>query len=277
MKKSKLRREITFLFYEGVALDGNLVFSATCADRKQIVMQETKISTQMDEMLISQQASVKTMTIQMKVISYLDGVLEVLVAPETDIATVAATIAGTFSRESNFIGLDFLILNYRGISLKIGKTTGRKSIIAMIMKALSKKGSVQQEKVDFTLQTLPDDVEKFVFERIPNEWYYGGKKFLRFKVGRKILDIAEIKDGVITPEFSEGPKISDIIMGMKKLFLPVSNLYGIQAIELQMNHFEYRMDKDSDVGKIYALFKRAIWINMRLDIRLFERFLESLE
>ena len=69
--------------------------------------------------------------------------------------------------------------------------------------------------------------------------------------------ISEVKNGVITPMFSIAD-VPKMIMERKRFFWPNSNFYGIKGIELQIGEFEYTMTKDSDVGNVYRLFKKAM-------------------
>lgn len=275
MRNRNKIRIVTVMEFEGIAMDGGFVFTACCSESQifslySVKMQKFLAAHNVEELVpyagfnayfleVSGMQSSKV-----KVISYADGTLEVEFDSAESIPKVAKLVAGMLSKYSNFAGLDAVILNYRGICLKIVKDTGRKNIIAMIKRAMATskyQSSNHDGVVDFTLVGVPKDVEKVDFVEIP-DWNVT-RKVLLFKSREtgKNLYLAEIKDGVITPDFTNGSKISELIQETKKVFKPVSNLYGIKGVELQMNHFEYRMKKGSDVGKIYALFQRAMWVD----------------
>lgn len=278
MRNKNKTRIVTSMQFEGIAMDGGFVFSAYCSETQILSVYSVK----MQQFLASQGVAELTpcegfnayflrmsdmQSSKVKVTSYADGTLEIVIDSAESVTKVAKLVAGMLSNYSNFAGLDFVILNYRNVRLKIAKDTGRKNIIAMIRKAMATpeyQNGNNEVAVDFTLQSVPAEAEKVEFVEIP-DWHLP-RKVLLFKSREtgKNLYLGGIKDGVITPDFTNGSEISKLIQETKKIFRPVSNLYGIKGVELQMNHFEYRMDKDSDVGKIYALFQRAMWIDTEM-------------
>lgn len=266
--RRKMRKEITLLNFEGVAVDGEFVFSAECMIWDNSF---TKIlATKENETLFLRIGRLKlSEKIYFRMLSYEEGLMEIAVDAKESISTVAEMVTGVFSKCSNFANLDLLVLNYRNICLKIGRNMGRKDIISMLMKAMSMQDYQRSDNeiaVETAVQPLPEDVAKFDFVEIPT--WYTLKKVLCFKNAQtgKLMLIAVAKDGVIIPEFCAGGKVSKTIEGMKKLFSPVSNLYGIKAVELQMNHFEYSMDKDTDIGHLYHLFVRAMSMDTKLSM-----------
>lgn len=272
--RNRGRKEVTIINFEGITKEAEFVFSAVCANKKKseksrltAIKANEVISFKINRLRFSE-------GIPLKVVSYVDGVLEIEIDFKESVSTVALVAAGIFSKCSNFSRLDLLVVNYRDICLKVGSNTGRKDIISMLMKEMSipeyQKGN-HNVAVDTAVQPVPEEATRFDFVEIPS-WHLD-PKVLRFKntgTGKAVY-IAEIKNGVITPDFSAGESVAMLIESMKKLFKPVSNMYGIKGIELQINHFEYRMDKDSDVGQIYHLFIIANRMDTNLSFR------ESLE
>lgn len=257
--KNRTRKEVTIIEFEGITKGAEFVFSASCGSMKEL--QKSRVTAWKDDERISVHRLRLGKKIPLKVVCYAAGVLEIAIDFKESISTVATIAAGIFSKYSNFSGLDLLVVNYRDVCLKVGRNTGRKDIISMLMKEMSipeyQKGN-HNVAVDTAVQPVPEETTKFDFVEIPS-WHLD-PKVLHFKntETRKSIYIAEIKNGIITPYFSAGLSVALIIEGMKKLFKPIFNMYGIKGIELRLNHFEYRMDKDSDVGKIYHLFKRAM-------------------
>ena len=105
------RKEITMIRFEGVTLDGGFVFLPNIGGN--------------------------WMETAFKATAYADGVMEIAIDCTETISRVTELVSGMFSTKSNFINLDSVILNYRNIRLQIGRSTGRKDIICMLMKAMS--------------------------------------------------------------------------------------------------------------------------------------------
>ena len=111
------RKEVTLTCFDGISADGGFVFDS-CVLFPSLNKEWEK-------------------PMRFNVPSYSNGIMEVSIDYTESIPRVAELISGLFSTESTFTNLDSVILNYRNIRLRIGKDTGRKNIICMLMKAMS--------------------------------------------------------------------------------------------------------------------------------------------
>ena len=248
MKKNG-RKEVTMIHFEGVASDGGFVFNAAVFTPK-IGGYWTQTA--------------------LKVTSYVKGVMEIAIDCTESIQRVAELVSGMFSRKSNLANLDSVILNYRNIHLQVGKSTGRKNIICMIMKAMSMPG-YKNNNNDINADTqicqkcIPlrdSDKLNMRYEMYANSFRFGeifgyGKSlWFRDADTREIIIISSIKDGVVTVESTAGSFLSDFVTELKKFFVPYSNFYGVKALEVEFNEFSIKVD-DQNVGQILSLYERS--------------------
>lgn len=243
------RKEITMIRFEGVTTDGGFVFKASVF--------LPNIGSNWKETAF-------------KATAYADGVMEIAIDCTESISRVAELVSGMFSKKSNFTNLDSVILNYRNIRLQIGRSTGRKDIICMLMKAMSafdyKDGD---NEVPVDTQTCQKRNPLRDSDR-PNMRYEIYTNFFRFdeifKWGKGLwfrnpdtmesIIISSIKDGIVTVESSAGGLISDFVAELKKFFVPYSNFYGVKALEVEFNQFSIRVD-EQNTDRILYLYKRS--------------------
>lgn len=243
------RKEVTMIRFEGVATDGGFVFKAS--------------------VFLPNIGSNCTET-AFKATAYADGVMEIAIDCTETIPRVAELVSGMFSRKSNFTNLDSVILNYRNIRLQIGRSTGRKDIICMLMKAMSASDYKDGDnEVSVDTQTCQKRNPLRDSDR-PNMWYEIYTNFFRFyeifKWGkslcfsnlntRKSIIISSIKDGIVTVESSASALVSDFVAELKKFFVPYSNFYGVKALEVEFNQFSIRVD-EQNTDRILYLYKRS--------------------
>ena len=243
------RKEVTMIRFEGVATDGGFVFLAS--------------------VFLPNIGSNWTET-AFKATAYEDGVMEIAIDCTETIPRVAELVSGMFSRKSNFTNLDSVILNYRNIRLQIGRSTGRKDIICMLMKAMSAsdyKDSDNEVSVDTqTCQKrnpLRDSDRPNMryeiytnFFRFDEIFKWGKSLWFRNPDTRESIIISSIKDGIVTVESSAGGLISDFVAELKKFFVPYSNFYGVKALEVEFNQFSIRVD-EQNTDRILYLYKRS--------------------
>ena len=249
MKKRNGRKEVTRSSFKGVAVDGGFVFEACVF--------HSYLGTNRKET-------------EFKVTSYSDGVMEIYIDYTENISRVAELISGMFSSESNFTNLDYAILNYHNIRLKIVRDTGRKNIICMLMKEMSKseyKNGNNEVSVDTQICQKLNPLRNSDKSKMWNEAYTnsfrlveiaGWSKDLWFvdSLTRESLIITSLKDGIITIDCMAGDTILDFVKILKSVFVPYSNLYGIKAIEVAFNEFSIKVD-DHNVDSILYLYKRS--------------------
>lgn len=205
-----------------------------------------------------------------KVIAYEDGVIEIAVDCAESISRVAELVSGMFSRKSNFSNLDSVILNYCNIRLQIGRSTGRKNIICMVMKEMSTsdyRNSDNEVFVDIRIcqkqNPLKDlDGTNMKYELYNNSFYFDEivewSKSLWFRsIGTgKCMCITSLKKGIATVEGMPGVSISEFVSELRKFFIPYSNFYGIRAIEVEFNQFSIKID-EQNAGRIMSLYRRS--------------------
>ena len=245
------RKEVTMIRFEGVAADGGFVFQAA---------------------VFSPNVGGNWTETAFKATAYADGVMEVAIDYGESISRVAELVSGMFSKKSNFANLDSVILNYNNIRLQVGKNTGRKSIICMLMKAMAMPGykdvdndvSVDTETCqkriplrdsDSDLFNLRDEIytNSFRFDEISN---WGKDLWFRNPTTRESIIISSIKDGIVTVESTAGGLISDFVAELRKFFIPYSNFYGVKAVEVEFNQFAIRVDEQNS-GRILYLYERS--------------------
>lgn len=248
MKRNE-RKEVTMIRFEGVATDGGFVFEAS---------------------VFLPKIGIYWTTTAFKAIAYADGVMEIALDYKEGIHEVAELVSGMFSRKSHFANLDSVILNYRNIRLQVGKNTGRKDIVCMLMKAMSIPGYKDGDNdVSVDTQTCQKNIplrdsdkynmryeiytNSFRFDEIP-EW----RKDLWFRNldTRRGIIISSIKDGIVKVETIAGDFISDFVAELKKFFVPYSNFYGVKALEVEFNEFSIRVD-EQNVDSILYLYERS--------------------
>lgn len=246
------RKEVTVGRFKGVATDGGFVFVAYIEGRGK----KTKL----------------------KAIAYEDGVIEIAIDCAESISKVAEVVSGMFSKKSNFLNLESVILNYNNIRLQIGRNTGRKDIICMFMKAVSVPDcKVQYVHVDTEVCKIDiplRDSDKlgiscrvydntFKFDEI---FKWGKSLWFRNPYTGKSLIILSIKDGIVTVDTTAGGKVPDFVRKVRGLFNPYSNFYGVKAVEVEINEFSIRMD-EQNAGRILALYYRSREMNYGLQTR----------
>lgn len=243
------RKEVTMIRFEGVATDGGFVFLAS--------------------VLLPNIGSNWTET-AFKATAYEDGVMEIAIDCTETIPRVAELVSGMFSRKSNFTNLDSVILNYRNIRLQIGRSTGRKDIICMLMKAMSasdyKDGdnevSVDTQTCQKRNPLRDSDRPNMRYEiytnffRFDEIFKWGKSLWFRNPDTRESIIISSIKDGIVTVESSAGGLISDFVAELKKFFVPYSNFYGVKSLEVEFNQFSIRVD-EQNTDRILYLYKRS--------------------
>lgn len=243
------RKEVTMIRFEGVATDGGFVFKASVF--------LPNIGSNWKETAF-------------KATAYADGVMEIAIDCTETIPRVAELVSGMFSRKSNFTNLDSVILNYRNIRLQIGRSTGRKDIICMLMKAMSasdyKDGdnevSVDTQTCQKRNPLRDSDRPNMRYEiytnffRFDEIFKWGKSLWFRNPDTRESIIISSIKDGIVTVESSAGGLISDFVAELKKFFVPYSNFYGVKALEVEFNQFSIRVD-EQNTDRILYLYKRS--------------------
>lgn len=243
------RKEVTMISFNGVAVDGGFVFKAS--------------------VFLSSIGGNWTET-AFKATAYADGVMEIAIDCTETIQRVAELVSGMFSRKSNFTNLDSVILNYRNIRLQIGKSTGRKDIICMLMKAMSASDYKDGDnEVSVDTQTCQkrnllrdSDRPNMRYEIYTNFFHFdeifkwGKSLWFRNPDTRESIIISSIKDGIVTVESSASDLISDFVAELKKFFVPYSNFYGVKALEVEFNQFSIRVD-EQNTDRILYLYKRS--------------------
>jgi len=153
---------------------------------------------------------------------------------------------------------------------KIVRDTGRKNIICMLMKEMSKseyKNGNNEVSVDTQICQKLNPLRNSDKSKMWNEAYTnsfrlveiaGWSKDLWFvdSLTRESLIITSLKDGIITIDCMAGDTILDFVKILKSVFVPYSNLYGIKAIEVAFNEFSIKVD-DHNVDSILYLYKRS--------------------
>ena len=247
--RRKGRKEVTMIRFEGVAADGGFVFKAS--------------------VFLPNIGSNWTET-SFKATAYADGVMEIAIDCTETIPRVAELVSGMFSIKSNFTNLESVILNYRNIRLQIGRSTGRKDIICMLMKAMSAsdyKDSDNEVSVDIQICQKRNPLKYSDRPNMRYEIYTNSFRFDEiFKWGKSLcfrnpdtresIIISSIKDGIVTVDCIAGGTISSFVAELRKFFIPYSNFYGIKAIEVEFNQFSIRVD-DRNVDRILYLYERS--------------------
>ena len=244
------RKEVTLTCFDGISADGGFVFDS-CVLFPSLNKEWEK-------------------PMRFNVPSYSNGVMEVSIDYTESIPRVAELISGLFSTESTFTNLDSVILNYRNIRLRIGKDTGRKNIICMLMKAMSTsdyKNSNNEISVDTQICQKRDplrnsDKLNILYEVSNNSFnfdeifkYSKELQFRNDRTGDSIV-ITSLKDGIITINPLPGNSIIDFVKLLRNFFVPYSNFYGIKAIEVEFNQFSIRVD-DQNVDRILYLYEKS--------------------
>lgn len=243
------RKEVTMIRFEGVATDGGFVFKAS---------------------VFLPNIGGKWTETAFKATAYADGVMEIAIDCTETIPRVAELVSGMFSRKSNFTNLDSVILNYCNLRLQIGRSTSRKDIICMLMKAMSasdyKDGDNEVSVDTHTCQKqnpLRDSDRPNMryeiytnFFRFDERFKWGKSLWFRNLDTRESIIITSIKDGIVTVESSTGDLISDFVAELKKFFVPYSNFYGVEALEVEFNEFSIRVD-EQNTDRILYLYKRS--------------------
>lgn len=243
------RKEVTMIRFEGVATDGGFVFEAA---------------------VFTPNIGGNWTETAFKTTAYADGVMEIAIDYTESISRVAELVSGLFSKKSNFANLDSVILNYRNIRLQVGKTTGRKNIICMLMKAMSMpdyKGGNNDVSVD--TQTCQkrnplraSDKPNMRYEIYANSFRFdeifkwGKSLWFRNPFTRDSMIITSLKDGIVTVDCIAGGTISGFVAELRKFFVPYSNFYGVNAVEVEFNQFSIRVD-EQNVERILYLYQRS--------------------
>lgn len=243
------RKEVTMVRFEGVAADGGFVFKAA---------------------VFLPNIGGNWKETAFKTIAYVDGVMEIAIDYTESISRVAELVSGIFSKKSNFANLDSVVLNYRNIRLRVGKNTGRKDIICMLMKAMAmpsyKDGNndvsvdtqtcqklIPLRDSDFLNMPYETYTNSFRFDEI-TEW--GKDLWFRNPYTRDSMIVSLLKDGVATVDSVAGDTISEFVSELRKFFVPYSNFYGVKAVEVEFNQFAIRVD-EQNVDQILYLYQRS--------------------
>ncbi len=267
--RSNGRNEVTMSNFKGIAADGGFIFEAA---------------------VFTPNIGFNWTETAFKVTAYADGVMEIAIDYTESIAKVAELVSGLFSKKSNFANLDSVILNYRNIRLQVGKTTGRKNIICMIMKAMSMpdyKGSDNNVSVDTQTCQKHNPLRDSDKPNMHNEVYansfrfdgiFNWKKSLWFRNHdtRENILISSIKDGIVTIECTIGGLISDFAAELRKFFVPYSNFYGVKALEIEFNQFSMRVD-EQNIDQILYLYQRSCDMSSSLYDKELEEYYNSPE
>ena len=262
MMKRKGRKEITIVGFKGVLKNGSFMFLGT---------------------VFSHHLDSIWRIVPFQVLSYQDGIMEIVIDSAESISKVAEFISGMFSKKSNLYGLDFVICHYRHIHLRISKHTGRKNIISMLIKALITSSydasgafytiDAQICQIDYPLRNSDDlryEVHKNSFQFDELSCFQKDLWFIHYDSGN-IIRIPSIQNGIISINFSAGNLIPDLLAQLKMFFTPYSNFYGVKAIEnVELNEFTICVDSQN-VDNLFYLF------NLGLDMKhnLWERELEE--
>lgn len=263
------RKEVALVSFDGVTEDGGFVFMAS--------------------VFVLNKRWNRTET-EFKTLAYENGVMEIAVDWKETIPHVAQLVAGMFSRKSNFGNLAFLILNYRNTCFRIGRNTGRKDIICMLMKAMSEPNYKNEANVVFvdtqTCQRLSplrvSDRRNMQYEFYTNSFCFDeilkwGKSLLFMNSNTmERIAISAMRDGIVTVESSAGSLISDFVAELKKFFVPYSNFYGVKALEVNFNQFSTRVD-EQNIDKILYLYKKSCDMSSGLWEREMQEYYDSSE
>ncbi len=239
------RKEVTMIKFEGVAADGGFVFYASIFIHK-----------------IGRKGTRKGTRTALKVISYVNGTMEIAIDGKESIQRVAEVISGMFSEASNVSNLDLVILNYCGIHLQVKKDTGRKNIICMIMKLMSMSDYNGKNEVSVDIQTCRNciplrDSDNLQYEMLANYFHFDEifkwEKGLWFmnSLGNSMI-ISSIKDGIVNIDCI----VDNILQEVKKFFIPYSNFYGVKAVDIEFAQFSIRVD-EKNVDRILYLYQRS--------------------
>lgn len=243
------RKEVTMIRFEGVAADGGFVFKAA---------------------VFLPNIGGKWTETAFKATAYADGVMEIAIDYAEGISRIAELVSGMFSRKSNLTNLESVILNYNNIRLQVGKSTGRKDIICMLMKAMSRpdyKDSDNDVYVDTEVckkdsPLRESDRPNMRYEAYANSFRFdeifkwGKDLWFRNPCERESMLISSLKDGIVTVNCMAGENIFDFVAQLRKFFVPYSNFYGVKAVEVEFNQFSIRID-DQNVDEILYLYKRS--------------------
>lgn len=243
------RKEVTMIRFGGVAADGGFVFKAA---------------------VFSPNVGGNWTETAFKATAYADGVMKIAIDYAESISRVAELVSGMFSKKSNFANLNSVILNYRNIRLQVGKSTGRKDIICMLMKAMSIPNYKDGDNdVSVDIQTCQkrnplrnSDRQNMRYEIYTNSFSFdeifkwGKSLWFRNPVTRESIIISSIKDGIVTVYSAAGDLISDFVAELRKFFVPYSNFYGVKAVEVEFNQFSIRVD-EQNCDRILYLYERS--------------------
>ena len=265
--KRKGRKELTMVDFVGVCTDGGFVFRA-------VTLPDWNVWN----------------SVMVKLTEYSQGIAEIAISCGETPARVAEVVAGMFATKSHFANLDRLILNYRNIRLEVDKNIGRKSIISMLMKAMSTpeyRSSDNEVIVDMQVCRKVEPLKESdsyglcgminlnsfhfdeVFKCCKELW------FRNLFTGEHI-EISSIKEGVVTVEPMVGSSITKFVENLQCFFVPYSNLYGVKAIEVGFNQFSMRVD-EQNANRVLAYFDRSLAISSGLYEKERQEYLNSPE
>lgn len=233
----KWRKEVKFWF-EGVAKDLSFIFYADFLND------------------VAKNERVKT---RFKVSNYEDGIMEMQFKHQETIPRVAFVVSRIFRKESAFCNLDFVILNYRNVKLKIGHNTGRKNIIHMLEKSM-KKADATKKEIDMetcwkerpakeVISRTDEETELVLrnlyeikrIDGISKQMYFESAK------GNKVIKISSIKNGKVSMEVDiDNEDILDLQNDIINIFaMPDARFYGLTKFNLRVNYFQMEVDKEN--------------------------------
>lgn len=239
--KREGRKELAVLHFHGVSKDGGFVFKAYHFPSGKVTY--------------------------VKMTSYDDGKAEIAIDCSVEPAIVAEVAAGMFAKQSNVCQMDYIVIKYKNISLKVHKNIGRKDIYAMLMKAMSSteyKATDNDVEVDTEVccisyekgeeiipyyydwqiqkkvEDLPDYSELLTVFEFDDE-FASTLCFRDFWKDQNIL-IKSLRDGIVEADALVGDEISSFISSLAKFFTPYADMYGIRAVDVSFNEFSMRID-----------------------------------
>lgn len=265
----KERKEVTLIDFNGVAADGGWIFKAITWDQLINIKREDGV-------------------MDFKVLKYKEKAMEIAIDCTNNIPRIAEVLSGMFSKESNFFGLEYVILNYCNNRLKICKSTGRKNIICMLRKAMALQLGNEESRevhVDTSIcekNFLLSDSQNEIKEARENCYKMDTKLgvshgiWLRNLEASKTLLIVSIEKECIEIEAIPGSFISEFVENIGRIFSPYCNLYGVKAVEIEFNGFMMKAD-EQNCYKVLDYYEKSCCIDVGLREKESEEYFTSPE
>ncbi len=233
----KCEKEVKFCF-EGVSKDLSFIFYAFFLND------------------VAKNEWIKT---RFKVSNYENGIMEIQFKYQETIPRVAFVVSRIFCKGSAFYNLDFVILNYRNVKLKIGNNTGRKNIIHMLEKSM-KKADITKTEID--METCwKERPLKEVLSQTDEETELVLKNLYKIKCieiidkqicfesskGKKVINISSIKNGKVCMEIDiDDEDILELQNDIINIFvMPDAKFYGLTKFNLRVNYFQMEVDQEN--------------------------------